>query len=700
MRAFIVYFCCFLSGLTGGSGLALLAQNNDESAHFQEKERIWEELVEELLQPQDEENEGEWLLRRAKESEVLDVLHELREQPLNLNTATREELLELPFLTAPQVDSLLAYRERIHAFFSLGDLMAIPLWEYRTRRWLSLFAYVGDTIAAPKAWYAPLQEGRHKLVWQSAVPLYLRAGFRPYDSEGRPRPWRQLYLGWPMSNTLRYRHRWKQRIQWGATLQNDSGEPFARLGNSPFDYQSAYFSAVSPQRRWQWWLGDYRIQWGQGLLLGNAFLSSPFQALLFPQYRHSRIRPHTSSDEIRFFRGAAFQMRQRSTQFSAFFSHRWRDGRMENDTLRSWLSDGLHRSQQELRRRRAIGAYTLGARWQTLSAHGHFGSSAYVEHYDHWIQAQPRRYNRHYLRGQWSGGLSADYAWRHAAWTLQGEVATDLQLHGAMTHSARWESASGMAILAQARWFSEGFVAPHAQTLSQSTRIQNEMGVTLGWLHPWFKGMRMRGFVDFFRHTAPTFRADTTSHGLEARFETDWGEASHKGLHLLRYRLRSQQQNIPHYAPRQEWRSTHGLRYQWQRSWPQMTWLIAADVSWHHRQTRPQGTWGFMLSSRAHWLPFSRFKTSAFIALFHTDDHDTRLYAYQPQLYPTGGFPQFAHHGFSVVWQGTWRVLPPCAIGLRGSLVHYFDQQHIGSGLQRIDAPQQFDLGFLLSWQF
>lgn len=699
MSAFTYRLLLLLFGFAFGISLPLCGQKHDETAPFREVWTTWEDFVEEFLHRYTDEEEEDALSLRAQQSESLSLLEELRTHPLNLNTAQREELLELVWLSEEQVDSLLHYRQRIGAFSSLGDLMAVPRWEHRDRKWVSLFAYVGDTLVAPPRWYAPLTEGRHSVEWAGSAPLYLRDGFRPYDEEGQPRARHNLYLGPPMAHTLRYRHQWQKRIKWGATLQNDSGEPFAQRGNLPFDYNSAYFAWSNRPGTLQMWLGDYHVQLGQGLLMGHAFLLSPLQHLLSPQLSWSRVSAHTSSEETRFLRGAALRLRKGKWLWSGFASHRWRDGRTEGDTLRSWLTTGLHRSRTELNRRGTVGTFTLGGNAQYLDREWRWGASLFAEHYDHLVFPTPRPYNRHYLRGHWAGGASIDYGWRRGAWSVQGEMATDAHLHWATTHSAQWAFSSATTAMGQLRWFAPKYVAPRAQALAQSSHVQNELALVLALSHQWAGGLKMRGFIEMFRFEQPTFRADTTSHGLETSLEAEWERNEHTS-HLLRYRLRTRQQNIPRYAPLLEYRSTHGLRYQWRIATRQYAWQVAADMSLHHRQTRPSLSWGGMLSTRVSWQSSPRWRIAAFAAIFHTADYDTRLYAYQPQLQHSGAFPAFAHSGTSGVLQSIWKWGKSWEVGLRASLYHYFKTQEIGSGMQRIAQPTQVDVSWQLRWHF
>ncbi|MCF0235819.1 MAG: helix-hairpin-helix domain-containing protein, partial [Bacteroidaceae bacterium] len=113
--------------------LCVLAQSTPE-----EGDPTWDEFVETFYLPylvDEQQEEREFRLG-------LDALETLHHQPLDLNSATRTDLLALPFLAPAQVDSLLSYRERIGHFTSLGDLMLVHSLGFIERRWLSLFVQV------------------------------------------------------------------------------------------------------------------------------------------------------------------------------------------------------------------------------------------------------------------------------------------------------------------------------------------------------------------------------------------------------------------------------------------------------------------------------------------------------------------------------------------------------------------------------
>ena len=99
-------------------------------------EREWESVLETLLSDED-------LSSDARE-ELSFMYESMHESPLNINTATREDLSQLPFLTFEQIEDIHAYVYMHGPMLSLGELQLTRSLDYETRKMLRLFVYAGD----------------------------------------------------------------------------------------------------------------------------------------------------------------------------------------------------------------------------------------------------------------------------------------------------------------------------------------------------------------------------------------------------------------------------------------------------------------------------------------------------------------------------------------------------------------------------
>ena len=144
--------------------------------------------------------------------------------------ATREQLEELPFLAAQQIEELVEYRERYGPMKSLGELLMIRSLSYGQRQLLTAFVFVGEE---PTEGFPSLQKvfqnGRHELMTTARIPFYKRRG----DNDG--------YLGYPYRHWLRYQFTSGDAVKAGIVGAQDAGEPFfANRNRWGYDYYSLY----------------------------------------------------------------------------------------------------------------------------------------------------------------------------------------------------------------------------------------------------------------------------------------------------------------------------------------------------------------------------------------------------------------------------------------------------------------------------
>ena len=336
----------------------------------------WNDFVEEYLSMLDDESEEANVLT-LRGYAALDEIEPFLDHPLNLNTATAEDIRAFAFLSAAQIDSLLSYRRRLRAFASPGELMGVRGLDYRRRRWLSLFTFVGDTLVTSPNWRKRWFSGRHSLEMRAELPLYRRKGFRPSDREELLRKRSQFFLGPNLGTALRYRYAAHRELQWGLSFENDVGEPFAAHGNRPFDHAGAFVTYRARDGKWNWLVGDYRLALGEGLLFGHAFFAHPLLELERSGARKSRFMPNSPSNESQFLRGAAVRKAWGAWSLTGFVSHALWDARLHGDTVVTLYTSGLHRSLDEIAHRHTLGVTTLGARGEWISGRCTLGATTY-----------------------------------------------------------------------------------------------------------------------------------------------------------------------------------------------------------------------------------------------------------------------------------------------------------------------------------
>lgn len=599
----------------------------------------WEQFVEDyLLYVTEEANESD---NDVVRHDWLEDLEPLRDHPIDINTAERQELLDLHFLSDTQIDSLLAKRNRLRGGFrSLGELMTVRELSYRDRAWLSLlvefkplaetspvvyptrqkeataqsgtanpYRQKKETGRSSNRWYG----GTHEISATFDVPLYRRAGFDEAGAdESEDYALSHEFLGRNFAHTLRYRYSWHQRVMYSATVQQDVGEPFGSYGARTWDFGSlSFYYRSDPMKergttfqRYEVVAGDYKAAFGQGLLLGYGGWNVRSSSMTGLRKETTRLRPHTGTDESRFLRGAAATFRMgRAGQWALTALGSWRqlDGTVKgavktnfydpaaSDTITAWKTDGLHRTYQEEAKRHVATQLLAGLRFGYQGAHFAIGANAIGVHYDKVYWPASRSYNANYLHGRDAAAISADYSVWFSQWSLQGEVALSKPSNGASqseayasTWALRWTPVRALSLMLQQRSFGKAYVTPYGQTLQAGSQLQNEHGIMLGASYRGIRRILLSAYADWAFHPAAVYLADTASRRVEVMLEASL-RANEHWTHTLRYKVKGRQQNVTGYRDLSYLDGVllawrNTQHLRWQSVWTDRQWSVAAGA--------------------------------------------------------------------------------------------------------------------------
>lgn len=718
-------------------------------------EYSWERFVDEFSEYFYDDDEAE---ADGVTAPIIDELEEIHRNRISINTASRDELEALHFLSDAQIDSLLAKRDRYRGGFrSLGELMTVRQLNFRERAWLSLFLSFELKPSEPvpdslrHEWgkvsrWRTLSDSTNRWTGGSyeasatmQLPLNRRAGFYAYDADNY---YSKMFTGYNFSHTLRFRYNWKHRVMYGATVQEDVGERFGAYGGHPWDYQSLYFLYKSdPVRverrifnRYTAVVGDYKASLGQGLLLARYGWNQTASILGGLRSESTLLSPNTGCDEAHFLRGAGATVRLgRRGEWSttAFVSWRKLDGTLKKtknadgdevftDTITAWKTDGLHRTFQEIDKRHVTNQYLVGARVGYEGAHFNVGINGVWLHYDKTYCASSRAYNKYYMSGKEAAGTSIDYALSFRKWSLQGEAAVDRLGHFAETAVLRYNPVKPLRLVLQQRSLSKAYVSPMGRTFQAGSQLQNEHGLFLGFRYGGIRHLEIEGYADFALFPKPVYRADTLSHRFAAQLQLHY-QSSTEWTHSLRYSLKSREQNVTNYRQIPvlaetddvllSWRSTQRLRYEvmWNSS-PSLrisagtegALYFSQGSSYDKKTNEIQGygtSLGGMLYARVSGKIGKRVNLKAMLAAFSADDYNARTFASTPQLTGIVVIPSFYGKGLFAAALGEWRFWKDFYIGGSVSMTGYTDRDQIGSGVNLIESPLKADGVLQLRWK-
>ena len=645
---------------------------------------------------------------------VFDALTQLYANPLDLNVATREELSATYLLTERQLSSLMAYRSDFGDLLAIYELQAVPNFDELTIRRLLPFVTVSGSSRLFGALPTPTD---NYLLVRYERTIEQQKGF----SEASPDKKGNLptrYLGSSGQWFTRYRYSRPRAFSVGLTMEKDPGEVY---GWQPAKRQyGADFVSVHAQvqNRGRWrniLLGDYQMQIGQGLVLSAGFvLGKSAETVQTVRRPTLGARPYTSLTEYGYFRGAtATYALHPNIDVTLLASRLRRDANTVADSLlatgglvaSSLQTSGLHRTPSEIAdqgsiRETNLGAHVLYHNRQQLQ----LGLTLLQTTFDAYYRKRDLPYNRYEFTGTRNlvVGVHGGYVWRN--WNLFGEVARS---SGSQTNSGGIGAVAGalgslskkVDIALVMRHYDRNFHSFYANAFSEGSRSSNETGAYLGLKYSVYRRVSLGGFVDVYRFPWWKYLVDAPSSGfdylLQARYTPD-----RKTAFYIVYHEEHKEKNLPGSKTKEvvgTTRRTVALNADYI---PIRGLKLRSRVQWGGFAYQGQAaSRGFALVQDATF-DLRRLSLSGRVALFGTDDYDSRQYVYERDVLYAFSFPAYSNRGVRHYLMAQYNVNRHLDLWVRWSRTDYTNINTVSSGLDQINAPHKSDVKLQMRWRF
>ena len=616
------------------------------------------------------------------EDELEELSYRLQE-PLNLNTATREQLEQFPFLTARQVEEIQAYIYIHGQMQTIYELQLVEEMDKRTIDLLLPFVCV-KPVEEGRGFPSPrdiLKFGKHEALARFDVPFYQRKG---YES---------AYLGPPWYHSLRYSFRRGDYVQAGFAAEKDAGEPFFALhDNKGYDHYSYYIWLQRLGCLKSLAVGTYRLSFGQGLVLGNSFGLGKSFSIATSDYRVQGIRKHGSTDEYNYFRGIAATVQAgRRWEASVFYSHRTLDGRVEDGVITSIDESGLHRTSSEVEKMHTFSQQLAGGNVSYQNNHFQAGLTGIYYFFDRPYEPNLREYAKYNLRGNRFYNIGLNYRYRLGRFGWSGEAA--LGKHGcAFLNRWSYDFSPDYRLLLVHRYYAHDYWAMFAHAFGEGSTPQNENGWYMAAEAAPFAYWRFFASADFFSFPWWRYRISKPSQGMEIRFQATYTPREDLTV-LANYRFKRRERDVTGTGGEETWPTWH-QRVRFRLTYAPGAWRLqtTADYNRFLQQTfLPSQGWQ-CTQSVGYALPGIPLAVSLQATYFDTDDYDSRVFVYEKGLLYTFNVPSYSGNGFR--FSAHLRYDFGQRLMLLAKLGHtaYRDRNEISSGNDLIRGNKKTDL--------
>ena len=631
--------------------------------------------------------------------EAFDVLSELEQHPININTATREELEAIPFLNDQQIEDIQAY---IYQYGGMQTLSELAMIESLDRPHILLLHYFTYAAIDEKKSFPSLknitQYGQHQLTLDGNIPFYRRSG----DNNG--------YLGYPYRHTLRYDFHYSDFIKIGLLGAQDAGEPFFANNNRyGYDHYSFYAVIRKMGRIKSLALGRYKLRTGMGLVLNNDFGFGKTMMLSSLSRNGSIIRAYTSRSSAKYLQGAATTIElTKNIDLTAFYSYRKIDATLNksNGSITTIRTDGYHRTELEMEKKHNASQQVYGGNIGWTHKRFHTGITALTTYFDRQLSPNTsQKYRYYYPTGNHFWNASIDYCYRSRKLTVSGETATGDTHAVATVNMVTLQPNSQLMLTALYRFYSYRFTSLLGESFAEGGQVQNEQGAYLGINWKPFRQIQVIAYTDYAYFPWMKYQISNSSHSWDNYIAVTYNHLPFTigGSYRLKTRLKDNAQKTSLIDDR-----THRARLflSWQKK--QFSLKTQGDYAVNNYKTVSRG-WmvsqfatcqipvHLQLSGR-QWSPL--LQTSAQIAYFHTDDYQSRLYAYERGLLYSFSFPASYGEGIRYSLHVRAALSTSLLVVAKIGTTDYFDRDHISSGRQQINSSSKTDLELQVRWKF
>jgi len=634
---------------------------------------------------------------------IFENLETLRRRPMNLNKVEELDLLEFGLLTDAQVNDFLTYREEMGSLISIYELQAIPSFDPVSIRRILPFITLGDSEGKFNATFKEMiTEGNNDLFlrWQRFVEE--QKGFTDGD-----------FLGDPNKYYVRYKHNYYQRFSFGVTAEKDSGEEFFKGSNKQgFDFYSAHIFLKDYNKRIKAVaLGDFSVNFGQGLILYTGFSTAKSSFVTNIKANSRTLKAYSSVNELNFMRGVGLTVGVTDKiDWTVFASSKKRDGSasLENELERleatSFIATGLRRTAGEIGKEGAIQQNTIGSRIEYKESKFKIALNGVYNKFGIPVNPAPRLDNRFRFSGDELLNVSADYTLLVRNLNFFGE--TGVSGNGAIaTLNGLLVSLNPKVDLAVLqRHFPRNFHHIDSRPFSDRRMTENESGVYVGLTVRPAKGWILSGFYDAWKHPWLRFGADAPSKGEEWRSRLTY-EVRRKWSAYVEVRKKTRERNradnetaldilVPTY--KQQLRFNVSTKV---TDW--LTWRSRVDFI-RAKTTAETMEKGFMvyqdLIFRKVGFPLS-FTTR--YAIFDTDSFATASYNYESDVIYFFSIPAYFNKGSRFYLNLRYKGIRNMTIEARIAQTYFSDNDAtIGSGLDEINGNRRTEVKMQVRYSF
>ena len=606
----------------------------------------------------------------AENQGYYDLLLYYVDNPIDLNKTTSQELAQLGLLSPAQISEILEHINTTGRLMSIYELQVLPSFTPADIRRIMPFVTVSTDESLGKS-LAGLFKGRNNyatLGYARAMPTAI--GYQ-----------NNTYLGPPDRMQLRFRLRNPGHASIGLNAQKDPGEQWLTGTKIPApDYLSAHAFLENQGRVKQFIVGDYRLQFGQGLVLGAGFMvGKNIETVATVKQSTLGILPYTSITENRFFRGTGLTLGlSKHVQVTMFYANQKLDATLTDSTattVSAIRTSGLHRTAAELNAKGQLHAQAWGSAITFTNDKLSTGVLLVNSQFDKNIVPPPRDYNKY----RFTGNRLLNYSWfgqyQAGGFLIFSEVARANNAGMGINLGVIGSVTKYVSLSMLYRKFDPDFHSLYGLPFAERGAIGNENGLYWGIQLVPLRRVTLAAYYDMYRFPWLTSATAAPTNGLDFMRRLAYN-INEEAKAFIQVRNES--------APQREDAGNTFIN----QPANLLKSVINFDYNLEHPVTfRTRAQYNNFNNTEEGWLIYQDINYSSMkvgvtgrMLIFDTDSFNARQYAYEKDVLFTYNTKMFNGKGISYYLMLKYKPIRNLALRLKWSYTEYADRNEIGSG--------------------
>lgn len=634
---------------------------------------------------------------------IYEQLNELRLNPLDLNTASAEQLLQIPLLNEKQVEDIIKYRDKNFPIHTTGELMYVESLNKEEREIIQLFCIAGEIPVDQSITFKNVfKRSRNEAYIRTDIPFYTKVGQR----DG-------TYRGSRFQNKIRYTFRSMNHFYAGVQTEKDAGE-------RGYDYIAAYGmlkdlpTGKNGQIR-ELIAGNFRANFGLGLAVNTAISYGKNMQADALSSIDKGFSPHSSFIESNYLSGGAFRYRYKKFTIAAFGAFNKLDANYNKDStgVTSLKTDGYHRTALEYSKRHNLEETNWGGNLHFDFNRLEVSATAMYTHFN--IPLTPTYntastlYRAYDANGKDFGNYSLSYLLKLGKLSIIGETALSHMNSGqtgfATLNGVQFRPNKRNKLNLIYRNYGAKYTTIHAHAFSENSKPQNEHAIYLSWTSALTEGLDIYTYLDLMRFPWLKSSVSAPSYGVDFMAQaTYFPNKVHRWL--LRYHMKTKQKDFTtatgknnttalYYNTRHTVKAQHTAIVH-----PKLTLVTTINgICITFAKNSPE--MGFSLSESAKWNVIPNLLRLNFSFIYvDTDTYNARVYNYEPSLLYSFGINSYYYQAMRGIIMANVTPLRGLTVTARYSITKYLDHDTIGTGKEQIESSLRSDLQLLLRYTF